>query len=54
MGYMQDNIDWIGVSATTPGAPITMLDYACGNGIASKVKSIKRGQTQIQREKKRN
>lgn len=38
--YIQTHVDWIGVTPATAGARVTMLDYACGNGVASMVGAI--------------
>ncbi|KFY32268.1 hypothetical protein V493_00358 [Pseudogymnoascus sp. VKM F-4281 (FW-2241)] len=35
--YIQTHVGWIGVAPATSNAPVTMLDYACGNGVASRV-----------------
>ena len=42
--FLQGNVAWIGLQPATAkegagfqGAPVSMLDYACGNGVASKV-----------------
>lgn len=35
--YIQTHVEWIGVDPSKPVAPVRMLDYACGNGVASRV-----------------
>jgi len=37
--YIKSHIDWIGIAPATATAPITLLDYACGNGLASTVRT---------------
>ncbi|KAH8598864.1 S-adenosyl-L-methionine-dependent methyltransferase [Bisporella sp. PMI_857] len=33
--YIKSHIDWIGIAPASAPAPVTLLDYACGNGLAS-------------------
>ncbi|KAF4625387.1 hypothetical protein G7Y89_g12780 [Cudoniella acicularis] len=33
--YTQSHVEWIGVTPAIPSAPVRMLDYACGSGVAS-------------------
>lgn len=42
--FLEGNVSWIGLQPARAeegsrfqGAPVSMLDYACGNGVASKV-----------------
>ena len=35
--YIKSHIDWIGITPGSATAPVTLLDYACGNGLASTV-----------------
>jgi hypothetical protein len=37
--YIKSHIDWIGIAAAASAtAPVTLLDYACGTGLASTVR----------------
>ena len=38
--FLRDNVEWLGIPPATAGR--RMLDYACGNGAASRVSDAKK------------